>query len=199
MAKAKTQADTANTNETTTVTDPTEVAALAAAETIAEVIERYGMTQEDFDALPEASREALVKAHLAEKEAQVKEAELAAREARVAKAEEALTTATAGRFYDPALDDGKSDEEKLAKYAGVIKSLLSGEAHPMFTIVATHNVDKNQTVQAVVDLPRGTRYQNRDEQLTLCAFNERAFVNNPADLPEDDISLQRGTALRQTA
>lgn len=181
------------------VTKPEEVAALAAAEVMAEVIARYGMTQEDFDGLPEASRDALLKAHVAEKEAQQKEAELAAREARVSKAEEALTSSTAGRFYDPAIDEGKSDEEKLKKYGNIISTLISGKAHPMFTVIPTNKVDGNQSVLPVVNLPRGTRFQNRDEAMTLVAFTEQAMVHNPDDLPEDDISLQRGTALRQTA
>lgn len=193
------QAPKANTQDTQPITDPTAVAALVTAETIAEVIERYGMGQEDFDALPEASRDALVAAHVAEKELKLEKAALEAREARVTKAEEAMTTVNAGRFYEPALDESKSDDEKLAKYAGIIKTLLEGGLHPMFTLVANQNVEGNHTVTAVVPLPRTVRYQNRDEPITLVAFNERAFANNPADLPEDDASLQRGTALRQTA
>lgn len=186
-------------NQTKPVTDPAEVAALAQEEVLAEVLERYGMKQEDFEALPEASRDALVKAHVAEKEAKTKEAELQAREARVAKAEEAMTSVTAGRFYDPALDEGKSDDEKRSKYAGVIKTLLSGGAHPMFTVIPTAKVESNRSVQLVVDLPRGTRYQNRDEAMSLVAFTEASVTNNPDDKPEDDPSLERGTALRQTA
>lgn len=186
-------------NQTKPVTDPAEVAALAQEEVLAEVLERYGMKQEDFEALPEASRDALVKAHVAEKEAKTKEAELQAREARVAKAEEAMTSVTAGRFYDPALDEGKSDDEKRSKYAGVIKTLLSGGAHPMFTVIPTAKVESNRSVQLVVDLPRGTRYQNRDEAMSLVAFTEASITNNPDDKPEDDPSLERGTALRQTA
>lgn len=198
MAKANTQAPKAE-NQTKPVNDPAKVAAIVSEETVAEVIARYGMTQEDFDALPEASREALVKAHLAEAEAKTKEAELQAREARVAKAEEAMTSSTAGRFYDPAMDEGKSDDEKRAKYAGVIKTLLNGGAHPMFTIIPTAKVQSNTSVQLVVDLTRGTRFQNRDEAISLVAFTEAAITNNPDDKPEDDPSLERGTALRQTA
>jgi len=193
MAKKST-----NAADISAVTDPAEVQALANAEAIAEVIERYGMTEDDFKSLPEASQSALVTAHLAEKEAAQKEASLAEREARLTRAEEALTSADAGRFYDPAIDEGKTDEEKQTKYAGIIKTLLAGGAHPMFTIVASHNVEKNKTVKLVVDLPRSTRFQNRDEAVSLVAFTALAFANNADDRPEDDASLARGVALRQT-
>lgn len=191
------------TEKVKAVNDPKSVAAKVNADQLKDVMARYGMTEEDFARLTEAMQDALIRAH----EKQVSDEQQAAANQeqvnmlteRLAKAEKSSVATDAGRFYDPIADEGKTAEDKLKKFAEVIKNLLAGKKHSMFTLVLSQKVEGNHTVVPVVELPPNTRYQNRTDRLTLCAFTAEAVHNNPDDLPAVEEHLQRGTAIGMSA